>query len=125
MLNKIKLLLNQIERLNDITELRQDKLDSLVTPVFRAASGIERGYVEEVHILKDTISIGYKFRWDDYVEYFEIPKKIFEAENPTKSATEWRNRSRAQKKAKEKAALRKELTERLAKLDEEVENEMD
>ena len=123
MLDKIQLVLNQIERLKQMLELREDKLDILVSPIFRAASGFERAYVEEVHILKDAVSIGYKFRWDDYVEHFEIPKKIFEAEDPVKAATEWRNRSKAQKKAKEKAALKKELTERLARL--EAEDEMD
>ncbi len=126
MLDKIKKLKNLVEITEDALERRQDNLSDLVHPIFAAATGWDRTpSCKDVRVPhnRDVVVITYQYRWDDCDEEFEIPKKIFEADDPVKAATAWRNRSNAQKKAKEKAARKKRLERELARL--EAEDEMD
>lgn len=124
MLAEIRKKLRLIEITKEALERREWALEALVQPIFAAAWGGDSSpSIEEVRIYKDEVSIGYKWRYDDYVEYFKIPTAIFEADDPVKAATEWRKQKQADKKAKDKAALKKELQERLARL--EKEDEMD
>jgi hypothetical protein len=125
MLNDIRKKLRLIEITEDALDRRKWALKDLVRPIFAAAWGGDRApSIEQVHVYKDKVSIGYQWRYDDYVEHFKVPSEIFEADDPVQAATEWRERSKAEKKAKDKAALKRELLDRLSRLEEE-DDEMD
>ena len=126
MLDRIHKLNDLIQVTEDALERRKDNLCDLVYPAFAAATGwnrTPRSFDVRLRHGSDMVSISWQDQWRGDYDEFEMPRKIFEAEDPVKAATEWRNRSTAQKKAKEKAARKKSLQRQLAAL--EAEDEMD
>lgn len=127
MLNEIRKKLQRIENTEDVLDRRKLALELFVRPIFDAVWGGDQTPVIEhvyINVNKDEVLIGYQWRYDDVTEYLRIPNKIFEADDPVKAATEWRIRSEAEKKAKDKATLKQELIDQLSRLEEE-DNEVD
>lgn len=119
MLNKIKKMINRIEKTRDVLNEREDALNNLIRPIFNPAMKINwTPGISNVKIRNDDVVIAYSYR-EEAPNYCTIPKTIFEADDPVKAASDWHDEQKKQKMIKKRAQRRVELLRELAYIEEE------